>query len=128
MGWGFQLVHWTPLQERKREAGGGGKGSEVILTEAFEAGLKVLIPCLACSCAQSLRLSYPQCQNPQSYRKPHTTQPSTPRAVWCGTAGSSMDSMLPPDAGFPFRSPSSPSGSMHGDWHASIQGERLEAC
>lgn len=95
-GWHPQLVHWTPFRERKGEAGGGGKGSEVILTEAFEAGPEPLIPRLACSCVQSLRLSYPQCQNPRSHQKPHTTQPSR----W-------SNSMPPPNAGFPPRSPSS---------------------
>lgn len=92
-----QLVHWMPFQGRKKEVGGGEKGSEVIVMEAFEAEFEALIPCLGCSCDQSLALSYTQCQKPQSDQKPHSTQPS----LW-------NKSMPRPSAGFPPRRPSYP--------------------
>lgn len=47
--WQPQLDQGTFFPERKREDGGGGKGSEVILTEAFEAGLEAHVPSPGCS-------------------------------------------------------------------------------
>lgn len=76
---GFWGARWQPLlahgtfsfPERKREAGTGGKGREVILMEAFEAGLEALIPGLRCSCRWSLGPSHHNANNHVATRAPH---------------------------------------------------------
>lgn len=60
-----------PFRIGREKLVGGEKGSEVILTEAFEAGLNALISCLGCSFVQSLRLSYTHnARNHEASRSP----------------------------------------------------------
>lgn len=72
-----QLVHGTFFPERKREAGRGEKGSEVILMETFEARLEAPILGLGYSCGWILGPSHHSANNHVATKAPHHVAPQT---------------------------------------------------